>query len=49
MLVYDITNKDSFNDLENWHSDLCEKASNDLIKIVIGNKVDLEDQEAVEP
>lgn len=47
LLVYDITNKDSFNNIENWHTDLMEftdKAS----FILVGNKVDLSDERQVE-
>ena len=41
ILVYDITNKQSFDNLENWFNDINEKASEKPI-ILIGNKLDLE-------
>ena len=41
ILVYDITNRLSFNNLENWFNDINEKASEKPI-ILIGNKLDLE-------
>ena len=45
MLVYDITNRDSFDSLDNWHEDLLENSPEDVIKIVIGNKIDLNSEE----
>jgi len=39
MLVYDITNQKSFNNVTNWLRNIDEHASDDVVKILIGNKV----------
>ena len=48
ILVFDITNKESFNLLENWMNDLRENAKLDISKILIGNKLDLEEKREVQ-
>ena len=48
ILVYDITSRDSFNTLKEWHTELLDKGPKDLITVVVGNKCDLEDQEEVD-
>ncbi|CAD8057361.1 unnamed protein product [Paramecium sonneborni] len=43
ILVYDITHKDSFRNLEKWYEDLKENCDrNQMILALCGNKVDLE-------
>ena len=42
LLLYDITNKDSFKNLENWLTEIEKNASQNVLKILIGNKNDLE-------
>ena len=44
LLIYDITNRDSFKNLENWLIEIEKSASQNVLKILIGNKNDLEDQ-----
>jgi len=39
MLVYDITNVKSFNNVTNWLRNIEEHASEDVVRILIGNKV----------
>ncbi|KAI9625839.1 hypothetical protein H4Q26_016087 [Puccinia striiformis f. sp. tritici PST-130] len=41
ILVYDITNKESFLDIQNWLNELRENMSTDLIIQVVGSKSDL--------
>ena len=41
-LVYDITDKQSFKDIENWLLEVEKFASEDVTKILVGNKCDLE-------
>ena len=43
ILVYDVTNKETFNNLKNWISSTKENVSSDknLKAIIIGNKIDL--------
>lgn len=40
ILVYDVTNEESFNNLKVWFKELETYSNNDAIKIVVGNKVD---------
>ena len=46
-LVYDITNKDSFGTLREWYAELKEKGPKGIMICVLGNKLDLEDQQEV--
>ena len=46
-LIYDITNRDSFKNLENWLSEIEEHASKNVLKILIGNKCDLENDREI--
>mmetsp|Transcript_34121 Transcript_34121/g.39767 ORF Transcript_34121/g.39767 Transcript_34121/m.39767 type:complete len:205 (-) Transcript_34121:99-713(-) len=48
ILVYDITNKDSYATLKEWYTELMDKGPKDLIICVVGNKCDLEEQEEVD-
>ena len=41
-LIYDITNRDSFKNLENWLIEIEKNASENVLKILVGNKNDLE-------
>ncbi|VDP98860.1 unnamed protein product [Trichobilharzia regenti] len=43
LLVYDITNRDSFNELTHWLSDARTLASPDIMIVLVGNKKDLQD------
>ena len=47
LLIYDITNKKSFESLEKWISDLKTNADDDMSIILLGNKTDLEDRRVV--
>ncbi len=49
ILVYDITNKNSFNELKNyWYEKVKENSSSDVIFAIAGNKCDLYEKEEVE-
>ena len=49
ILVYDITNKKSFEDLkEYWHNSVLETGPEDIIFHIVGNKIDLYDKEEVD-
>jgi GTPase SAR1 family protein len=39
-LVYDVSNKESFDALPRWYSELETYVSESVVKIVVGNKVD---------
>jgi Ras-related protein Rab-1A len=46
LLLYDVTNKDSFKNLENWFIEIEKNSNQKVLKILIGNKCDLtEDRE----
>ena len=48
VLVYDITNQDSFDKLkEFWINDLKENITSDIILFLVGNKIDLVEEEEV--
>lgn len=47
ILVYDITDRQSFKDLENWLLETEKHASEDIVKMLIGNKSDLESSRVV--
>ncbi|XVF33115.1 hypothetical protein REPUB_Repub17cG0140600 [Reevesia pubescens] len=47
MLVYDITNRQSFDHVARWVDELRAQADNSIVIIPIGNKADLVDQRAV--
>lgn len=42
LLVYDITSRDSFNELASWLSDARTLASPDIMIVLVGNKKDLQ-------
>ena len=43
ILVYDITDKKSFKDIETWMEEVESHADNDVVQLIIGNKNDLEE------
>ena len=47
ILVFDITNKDSFELIKGWIDDINENAEADIGKIIIGNKLDMSDNRQV--
>ena len=47
ILVYDITDLDSFNNLNSWLMEIEKNASKNAYKILIGNKSDLENERKV--
>lgn len=48
ILVYDVSNKKSFANLQQWLAEVNEFASSDLPKLLIGNKADLLDRREIE-
>ena len=48
VIVYDITNEKSFEDVTNWVQQIKELASSDNNNIILGNKCDLEDDREVD-
>jgi len=47
MLVYDITNAKSFDNISKWLRYIDEHASEDVEKMILGNKLDMEDKRQV--
>uniref|UniRef100_A0A3P9HW33 small monomeric GTPase n=1 Tax=Oryzias latipes TaxID=8090 RepID=A0A3P9HW33_ORYLA len=47
MLVYDITNEKSFDNIRNWIRNIEEHASADVERMVLGNKCDMNDRRQV--
>lgn len=44
MIVYDVTNQKSFENIDKWSSEIREKAAKTINLMVIGNKIDLTDK-----
>jgi GTPase SAR1 family protein len=47
MLVYDVTAEKSFDDIRNWIRHVEENATDDVEKMILGNKCDLEESRVV--
>ncbi|KAL5971691.1 Ras-related protein ORAB-1 [Taenia solium] len=47
IVVYDVTSDESFRNLELWMEEIKRHARSDVIKILVGNKSDLEDRRKV--
>ena len=47
LLLYDVTDKDSFKNLNNWLIEIEKNANKNVLKILIGNKTDLEDKRVI--
>merc|ERR1712127_775766 len=47
LLVYDVTERDTFDNIANWVSQIQQHADVHVNKIMIGNKCDMEDQRKV--
>ena len=47
MIVYDVTNQTSFDNVDKWYNEIKEKASKNINLIVIGNKNDLIDKKII--
>jgi len=47
IVVYDVTDKDSFNNVKTWLKEISLYACANVNKLLVGNKCDLEDKRAV--
>ena len=47
LLLYDVTDKDSFKNLSDWLIKIEKNASKNVVKILIDNKCDLEDKRVI--
>ena len=48
MLVYDITNRSSFENLQDWLKDIISQSPKTVLIILLGNKIDLKEKREVE-
>lgn len=47
ILVYDITNRESFENVKNWVEQIDQNARPNISKVLVGNKCDLEENRAI--
>ena len=47
MLIFDITSKDSFDEMESWLEEVNKHTDENLVRLLIGNKSDLDDNREV--
>ena len=47
LLIYDITNRETFDDINLWLNDIKEKANKNTVILLVGNRCDLENGRAV--
>ena len=47
LLLYDVTDRDSFKNLNNWLIEIEKNANKNVLKILIGNKTDLENRRVI--
>ena len=47
LLIYDVTDKESFKNLSNWLIEIEKNANKNVLKILIGNKTDLEEKRVI--
>jgi small GTP-binding protein len=48
LLVYDVTNRDSFHNLAKWYQSIKDFVPEDVVLVVVGNKEDMVEEETVE-
>jgi Ras-related protein Rab-8A len=48
LLVYDVTDESSFNNIRNWIRNIEQHASDNVNKILVGNKADMDESKRVE-
>ena len=47
MLVYDVTQARSFENINKWLRNIDDHASDDVVKMLVGNKCDMEDKRCI--
>eukprot|EP01125_Pyxidicula_operculata_P004641 TRINITY_DN1745_c0_g1_i1.p1 TRINITY_DN1745_c0_g1~~TRINITY_DN1745_c0_g1_i1.p1 ORF type:complete len:126 (-),score=14.32 TRINITY_DN1745_c0_g1_i1:115-492(-) len=47
LIVYDITNRVSFDNVTEWLNEIAKHASDDVLKILVGSKSDLDENRSV--
>ena len=49
LLVYDVTEETSFQNVKNWMRQIEQHAAENVSKVLVGNKCDVPDSERVSP
>ncbi|KAJ6792544.1 Uncharacterized protein M6B38_238175 [Iris pallida] len=49
LLVYDVTDESSFNNIRNWIANIEQNASDNVNKILVGNKADMDESKRAVP
>nr|GMC83910.1 Ras-related protein RABE1c [Ipomoea batatas] len=49
LLVYDVTDESSFNNIRNWIRNIEQHASDNVNKILVGNKADMDESKRAMP
>lgn len=49
LLVYDVSDETSFANIRNWMKNIEQHASDNVVKVLVGNKSDLDDSKRVIP
>ena len=47
IITYDITNKQSFDNIQDWINEIKNQSSKDILLVLVGNKIDLEKERIV--
>ena len=47
ILVYDCCDENSFNNIRNWIKQIETHAASDVVKVLVGNKADMDDERVV--
>ena len=47
VVAFDITNEDSFKNVRKWMESIYEHADPNICKVMVGNKIDLEDERKI--
>ncbi len=47
MLVYDVTNEKSFENIRTWIKNIEQNAADDVEKMILGNKCDMNDKRVI--
>ena len=46
-MAFDITNEDSFKNVRKWMESIYEHADANICKVMVGNKIDLDDERKI--
>lgn len=49
LLVYDVTDEASFNNIRNWMKNIEQHASDNVVKVLVGNKSDMDESKRAVP